>query len=348
MIKELQSQSGASARAVSPGLGLGYRRLRRWQRRAESGQPVLLRPGPPKSGPLPLEAIRRDIEQLRHGRRRSRGTLALQARYRPVLSRRDLAQLVAEERVVRELARRQRLRRVQWHAPDIAWVIDATEWSADGSGRRLVVHAVQDLCSHFRFAPLAAIESRGPAIARHLAGLFRRHGPPLFLKRDNGSPLNHAAVDAVLAAFGVIPLNSPVHYPQYNGAVEKGIRDFKAALGECLPRACRWQPAQLRPYLLAVTHALNCRRRRSLHGQTACEAYAHRPRRRFSRRARQAIFALISLTAKASIEQLERMDHRSLDAAWRHAAEAWLVCQGLITVTTNPKSVTLFSKKVCP
>lgn len=348
MIKDLQSQSGASARALSPGLGLSYRRLRRWQRRAESGQPVLRRPGPAKSGPLPLEAVRQEIEQLRHGRRRSRGTLALQARYRAVLSRRDLAQLVAAERLVRELARRQRVRRVQWHEPDLAWVIDGTEWGKDASGRRLMVHPVHDLCSRFRFPPLVAIESRGPAIARHLAGLFRRYGPPLIIKRDNGSPFNHPAVDAVLAAFGVIPLNSPVHYPKYNGAIEKGIRDFQAALGECLPRACRWQPAQLRPYLIAVTHALNCRRRRSLNGQTACEAYAHRPRHRFSRRARQAIFALISLAAKASIEQLERMDHRSIDAAWRHAVEAWLVCQGLITVTTNPKSVTLFSKKVCP
>ena len=45
----------------------------------------------------------------------------------------------------------------------------------------------------------------------HLAKLFRRHGAPLFLKRDNGSPLNHAAVNAVLAEFGVIPLNSPAH-----------------------------------------------------------------------------------------------------------------------------------------
>ena len=76
-----------------------------------------------------------------------------------------------------------------------------------------------------------------------------------------------------------------MHYPQYNGAVEKGIRELKAALGECLPPAQRWHPAQLRPYLLAVQHALNCRRR-SLQGQTACEAYAHRLRHRCSQRAR--------------------------------------------------------------
>ncbi len=343
MLKELQTHTGASARALSPALGLGYRRLRRWQVRAESGQPVLRRPGPPKAGPLPLTQLRQEIAELRHGAKRSTGTVALHARYQSVISRRDLAQLVAAERVAWNLARRQRGQRVQWHEPDIAWGIDATERGADRTGRKLMVHVVQDLCTRYRFTPLVAVESKGSAIARHLASLFRRHGAPLFLKRDNGSPLNHAAVDTVLANHGVIPLNSPAHYPQYNGAVEKGIRDLQTALGECLPPAQRWRPAQLRPYLLAVQHALNCRRRRSLHGQTACEAYAHRLRHRFNQRARQTTFALISNHAKNTISQLERKDQRRIDAAWRHAVQAWLVDHGLITVSFNPNCVTPLS-----
>ncbi len=337
MVKDLQATTGASARALRPALGLDARRLRRWQQRVEAGQPVLRRPGPPKSGPLPLAELRHDIEQLRHVRKRTHGTLALQERYRPVISRRDLAQLVATERAARTLARHQRGRRVQWHEPNLVWAIDATERGADEHGRKLQVHAVQDLCSRYRFAPLVAVESKGTAVARHLAGLFRKHGAPLFLKRDNGSPLNHAAVDAVLAAHGVIPLNSPVHYPKYNGAVEKGIRDMKAALGECLPRARRWQPTQLRPYIQAVHHDLNCRRRRVLLGRSACETYHHRARRTFSRRSRHAIFALICIRAKDNVSKLERLDQRSLNAAWRHAAEAWLVCQGLITVSSTQK-----------
>jgi len=337
MVKELQAATGASVRSLSPSLGLDARRLHRWQQRVEAGQGVLRRPGPQKVGPLPLAELRHDIEQLRHGRKRTHGTLALQERYRPVISRRDLAQLVATERAARELARRQRGRRVQWHEPDLAWVTDATEVGTDRAGRKLIVHAVQDLCAHRRFAPLVAVESKGRAIARHLAGLFRKHGAPLFLKRDNGSPFNHAEVDAVLADHGVIPLNSPVHYPQYNGAVERGILDLQKALGECLPPARRWQPAQLRPYVVAVNHLLNCRRLRSLHGQTPCEAYAHRRRHRFNRKARHAIFALITLRAKDSLSKLERLDQRSVDTAWRHAAEAWLVCQGLITVSSTQK-----------
>ena len=123
-----------------------------------------------------------------------------------------------------------------------------------------------------RLEPLVATESKGEAVALHLEKLFQKHGPPLFLKRDNGSSLNHAAVDRVLADYGVIPLNSPAYYPKYNGSIEKGIRDMKTALGECLPQAVTWQPEAIRPYILAVHHELNCRPRRSLQGHTASKA----------------------------------------------------------------------------
>jgi hypothetical protein len=58
-----------------------------------------------------------------------------------------------------------------------------------------------------------------------LEQLFLHDGPPLVLKRDNGSNLNHQAVDEVLARYLVIPLNSPPHYPPYNGAMECAVRD---------------------------------------------------------------------------------------------------------------------------
>ncbi len=337
MINDLQSQSQTSTREVSRAVGLGYRTVLRWKKRVSGGQPPLTSPGPKKTGPLPLDEVRREIAALRHGRNRSRGVCALQVRYQSVLSRRSVAELAAEERAKRNLARRQVCKHVTWKEPNLAWAIDATERGKDEQGQRLYVHAVQDLCTRYRFAPLVAIDSKGEAVAAHLEGLFQQHGAPLFLKRDNGSPLNHAAVDRVLAEHGVIPLNSPAYYPKYNGAVEKGIREMKAALGECLPQAIRWQPKQIRPYLLAVHHALNCRPRRSLHGHTACEAYQHQPRHRYNRRLRLASFGWIRIQAKDRIQQLEKIDHRSLNAAWRHAAETWLRCQGLITVSINKK-----------
>jgi transposase InsO family protein len=245
--------------------------------------------------------------------------------------------MVAEVRSRKARERRQVSKRVTWKEPNLAWAIDSTERGQDRQGDRLHVHAVQDLCTRYRLEPLVATESKGEAVALHLEKLFQRHGPPLFLKRDNGSPLNHAAVDRVLAEYGVIPLNSPAYYPKYNGAVEKGIREMKEALGECLPQAVKWQPEEIRPYILAVHHALNCRPRRSLQGHTACEAYRHLPRHRYKQRQRHATFGWIRIRANDSIQQLEKIDHRSLNAAWRHAAEAWLRCQGLITVSINKK-----------
>lgn len=337
MINALQAQSETSTREVGAELGLNYGTLLRWKKRVGGGNPPLTPPGPKKTGPLPLEEVRREIEALRHGRRRSRGVCALQARYEPAVSRRSVARMVAEERDRRNLARRQQCKHVTWKEPNLAWAIDATERGKDEHGERLFVHASQDLCTRYRFAPLVAVESKGEAIAKHLEGLFQKHGAPLFLKRDNGSPLNHAAVDRVLAEYGVIPLNSPTYYPKYNGSMEKGIRDMKAALGECLPQAVRWQPKHILPYILAVHHVLNCRPRRSLHGHTACEAYHHQPRRRYSRRDRLATFEWIRVHAIDRINQLEKIDHRSVNAAWRHAAESWLRCQGLIVVSINQK-----------
>jgi transposase InsO family protein len=337
MINDLQNQTQASNREISDTLGLGYRTLLRWRKRVSGGKPPLTPPGPKKTGPLPLEEVRRDIEALRHGPKRSQGSCALQARYTQSISRRAVADMVAEVRSRKARERRQVSKRVTWKEPNLAWAIDGTERGQDGQGDRLHVHAVQDLCTRYRLEPLVATESKGEAVALHLEKLFQKHGPPLFLKRDNGSSLNHAAVDRVLADYGVIPLNSPAYYPKYNGSIEKGIREMKTALGECLPQAVTWQPEAIRPYILAVHHELNCRPRRSLQGHTACEAYRHLPRHRYKQRQRHAIFGWIRIRANDSIQQLEKIDHRSLNAAWRHAAEAWLRCQGLITVSINKK-----------
>jgi transposase InsO family protein len=126
-----------------------------------------------------------------------------------------------------------------------------------------------NLASRYRFRPLVTDRFDGRQIAAHLEGLFRQHGAPLLLKRDNGSPFNHHQVDEVLARFGVLPLNNPPHYPQYNGDIEKSIRDFKAALALRQSRSCD-------AFTLAVevtAHELNHHSGRCLRGRTACAVF---------------------------------------------------------------------------
>ena len=57
--------------------------------------------------------------------------------------------------------------------------------------------------------PLVAPQENGDLIALYLDRLFLKEGPPMFLKRDCGSPLNCAALDQVLERHWVLPLNSP-------------------------------------------------------------------------------------------------------------------------------------------
>src|SRR5208283_4008940 len=127
MIIDLQNRTHVSSREVSESVGMGDRTLLRWRRRVGGGEPPLTPPGPKKTGPLPLEEVRLEIEALRHGRRRSRGLCALQVRYQSVISRRGVAQMVAAERRRRNLARQQVCKHVIWKEPNLAWAIDGTE-----------------------------------------------------------------------------------------------------------------------------------------------------------------------------------------------------------------------------
>ena len=53
----------------------------------------------------------------------------------------------------------------------------------------------------------------GRQIARHVETLLRQHGPPLLLKRDNGSPFDDEYMDEVLIRYRVLPLNNPTIRP---------------------------------------------------------------------------------------------------------------------------------------
>src|SRR6185437_8497729 len=337
MSQTLQQQTGLSTRQLCAGLALSLSTLRRWQQRAQNGQPLLRQPGPKKTGPLPLEQLRERIRQLPHRHQRTHGTGLLSEQYRNGLSRRDLAVLVRDERDRQKRERRRTLKRIAWKEPNLAWAIDATEYGADQRGRKLIIIATQDLAARYQFPPLLTLKTRGDEVADYLRGLFDRHGAPLFLKRDNGSIFNDRAVDAVLAEHCVIPLNSPARYPRYNGAIEKAIREMKQQWTEGMPLPAIWQPKHVAPFAHALNHLKNCRRRRSLGGHTAAETYSHQPPSRFGKRERHDTFEWISNHSNAILQRMEKPNRRSADAAWRQATETWLRCQGLITVSLNQK-----------
>ena len=296
----------------------------RWRARARAGRPLLEKAGPRKKEPLDRPLLDQQIRDLPHGRCRTAGTAEVYEQWQPSISRRDLQHWIAQERQHRIHT----MKRIQWLKPGAAWGMDTTEYGAD----KARITPLRDLASKYQVpSPLVQPSEDGGLIALYLDQMFRQEGPPLFLKRDLGSPLNCQAVEEVLERHRVLPLNSPPRYPRYNGAVERGMRDLKAALNRRRLQLVNQIPIALEVEL--ATHTLNHRKLRSLQGRTPCQVY-HDPnhRLRLHAVARERILREIFEQFCQRAQYLPERNHHALDATWRQVVEDWLRCQGWITV----------------
>jgi hypothetical protein len=280
--------------------------------------------GPKKKEPLDRTLLELRIGELHHGRRRTVGTTALYAQCSQSISRRQFQRLVAQERY----RQAHDMTRIQWLKPGAAWGLDTTQYGGD----KFKITPLRDLASKYQVpTPLVQPTEDGTLIALYLDRMFRKEGPPMFLKRDLGPPLNCEAVDEVLLHHRVLPLNSPPHYPGYNGSTERGMRDLKSALHQRCIQLAMTIPMTLEVEL--VTHALNHRRLRSLGGLTPCYVY-HDPTRRLHLHAavRDRIFREIFGQFCQRAQVMPEQDPHTLDALWRQVVENWLRCQGWISV----------------
>lgn len=260
---------GRSLRGFSRATELGWSRLMRWHQRVRLGERLYQRPGPKKK---PLEnpaVLHQRLRGLRHGPCRSRGLPGVYAEYRQQISRRDLRAISREVRLEINRENLAAMVRIEWIVSRLIWAIDDLRVKRFG----VQWNQVQDLGSRYKFRPGIGVGSRGAmkgyAVAERLGQLFDEHGAPLVLKRDNGSNLNHEAVNEKLDDYGVIALNSPVHYPQYNGSVEAGLREVRACLKERGARQTEWTWALGED----VVQDLNQRRRPCLEGRTASQVF---------------------------------------------------------------------------
>lgn len=298
--------------------------LLRWRARAKAGEPLLEKAGPKKKEPLDAEALKTKIQLLEHGPRRTAGTTALYEQLADTISRRRFQELVAEERQNQI----DDMKRIQWLVPGAAWSIDTTQYGPE----KTKITPLRDLASKYQMpTPLVAEREEGAKIALYLDLMFKQQGPPMFLKRDLGSPLNCLAVDEVLERHSVLPLNSPPGYPKYNGSMERNMRDLRQALDQRRLSALQ-VPMSIEVEL--ATHQLNHRRLRSLGQQTPCQVY-HDPARRLRLHgaSRQRIFREVFEQFWQYVQCMPERNRHTTNAAWRLVVETWLRRQGWISVT---------------
>jgi len=175
-----------------------YSTLMRWKGRLSEGQPPVQNPGPKKTQPLSPEFFRQ-LEGLCHRPSRSGGTTGLHRHFSQSISRRQIQSLARQIRHNQV----QSMKRIHWLRPNLAWSADATGYH----GWKII--PLHDLASRYRVDAFISSIEDGAQIAAFLEAAFKEHGPPLFFKRDNGSPFNCHQVDQVLAKYWVLPLNSP-------------------------------------------------------------------------------------------------------------------------------------------
>jgi hypothetical protein len=330
VLDQMREETGMPYRAVCEAVRLPYPSFIRWRARRRQDTPLVRQPGPQKVKPPDIGRISLDIASLSHGQDRTQGTGAVYARHASSISRRELQGMVAMARHDLNVVHRQNLRRISWNLPNVAWSMDPCEYQQHDAAK-VYMNQMQDLASRYKFGPLAGGIPCGEEIAGHLAATFKRFGAPLFLKRDNGGNLNHAAVDDVLAEHFVLPLNSPAHYPPYNGAIEEAQAELKNGLSARLAyKPCPGE--HLEAYAGVVEHDLNHQSRPCLNGSNACQAYFS-SRRSFTKWERRDAYVWIA-NAQKDMLCCEGIQPQ---AAWRIAVEAWLRMKGFITVTVNGK-----------
>ena len=301
----------------------------RWRARAREGEAVVRPAGPSKKQPIELATVKARIQQLDHGPRRTAGTTALYAQLSDSLSRRRFQELVAEERA----NQLDDMKRIHWLVPGTVWSLDTTEYGPD----KIKITPLRDLAAKYQLpVPLVAAREDGETIATYLDLMFRKEGAPMFLKLDLGSPLNCEAVNRVLERHWVLPLNSPARYPQYNGSMERNMRDLQAAMDE---RRGQTLQVPMSVDVELVTHQLNHRHLRSLHHLTPCQVY-HDPARRLRLHGafRQKVFREVFEQFWYYIATMPNRNHHAINAAWRLIVETWLRRQGWISVKQKSKT----------
>ena len=252
-----------------------------------------------------------------------------------------------KKRTHRKAKRQAALRHVTWQVPGLVWSLDDAEL-VRGDSPLLRLHQVQELASRYKFPPWVGERILGATVAQRFEALFRQYGPPLVMKRDNGGNLNQQAVDEVLARHLVMPLNSPPHYPPYNGGMEHAVGELKGPLVAQLRVRGPVPAAEVQHWAELLAHELNHRPRPSLQGAVACRVFqdARAALKRYTLRKRREVFEEINDLTQMLMQVQGVCTQRQADTVRRLAVEAWLQKNDVITITQNHRVSPIFLEKI--
>ena len=326
---------------VCSAMGVSHSSVRRWLSRLHNGEPLINQRGPKVFTSEDMnKAILFDLRGLRHGYHRSYGTQAMYRKYRGNISIRSLGNLTKQTRREVISVSRKNNKQVSWYRSGLVWAMDDTEVTRNAEHGKITLHQIRDLASRYVFPP---IESKNvpneKIVAENLDRLFKRHGAPLFVKRDNAGNFNNPLVDAVLAKYCAMPLNSPPPYPKYNGAEERGQGELKTELKRHLDGVEGWTLDTIAPFAHAAANEINHMNRRVLKGSHACHVHAT-TRITFTLNERKMIYDWIMRRRDCILQSGGASVFP--ESAWRAAAVQWLSKNRLITITATKKCNPVF------
>ena len=259
------------------------------------------------------------------------GVPTYQSRF-PGMARREVENVVRRCKRLGVRRARTAMNRLRWTTPGTVWAMDHTQPPGLIDGVHPSVFAVRDLASGCQLAwhPLIAESARHTI--QVLETLFIRHGAPLVIKSDNGSPFIAEPMIDLLRCWDVTPLLSPPSTPRYNGACEAGIGWMKTRTGHFATlRGC--EPSWITPDLHAALEQQN--RRGSPSGPTGPT-----PHQRFEARdpispeQRAGFAALLNCTRNTPIaDQSQQHDPSPQRQTTRSNVERALVEARLLVIT---------------
>lgn len=215
-------QQGLTLHQSAALLRLAPRTLRQWQTRADKAVlPALGRPTLRSS-----RHQRNTVLELLHELGPATGIPTLRACF-PHMPRAELLDLLTRYRRVWRKRHVEAQHICRWQTPGTVWAMDFTEAPNPIDGIYRYLLAVRDLASGHQLLWLPVANATAAETIPALEPLFLRHGAPLVLKSDNGSPFIADHTLDFLARWNVLPLFSPPHWPRYNGAIEAGIGSLK-------------------------------------------------------------------------------------------------------------------------